>query len=209
MFGDFDGCHESGIGGIDPEGFGAQAERDGAADIGEMREGTCDRLRAGEGRRGDADFRIASRLDPAGQKGHARRADEAGDEQIGGPVVEFCGRTDLFHQAAAVLQLDELLARKPRELSGGQRQRVAIGRAIVRQPDVFLFDEPLSNLDAGLRAQMRVEIARLHAQLQTTMIYVTHDQVEAMTLADRIVVLDRGVIAQIGAPLELYARPDN
>ncbi|MFI0846008.1 ABC transporter ATP-binding protein [Mesorhizobium sp. IMUNJ 23232] len=112
-------------------------------------------------------------------------------------------------EAAAILQLGELLARKPRELSGGQRQRVAIGRAIVRKPDVFLFDEPLSNLDAGLRAQMRVEIARLHEQLQTTMIYVTHDQVEAMTLADRIVILNQGRIEQQGSPLELYERPAN
>ena len=99
--------------------------------------------------------------------------------------------------------------RKPAQLSGGQRQRVAIGRALVREPEVFLFDEPLSNLDALLRVQMRIELAKLHKTLGTTMIYVTHDQVEAMTLADRIVVLDRGSIAQIGAPLELYARPDN
>ena len=112
-------------------------------------------------------------------------------------------------EAAGMLQIDELLDRKPRELSGGQRQRVAIGRAIVRKPDVFLFDEPLSNLDAGLRAQMRVEIARLHEQLQTTMIYVTHDQVEAMTLADRIVILNKGRIEQHGSPLELYERPAN
>jgi ABC-type sugar transport system ATPase subunit len=112
-------------------------------------------------------------------------------------------------EAAGILQIDELLARRPRQLSGGQRQRVAIGRAIVRQPDVFLFDEPLSNLDAGLRAQMRVEIARLHDQLQTTMIYVTHDQVEAMTLADRIVVLNQGKVEQQGSPLDLYQRPAN
>jgi len=112
-------------------------------------------------------------------------------------------------EAAAVLQIEELLGRKPKELSGGQRQRVAIGRAIVRKPDVFLFDEPLSNLDAGLRAQMRVEIARLHERLQTTMIYVTHDQVEAMTLADRIVILNKGRIEQQGAPLELYEKPVN
>ena len=111
--------------------------------------------------------------------------------------------------AAAVLQLDGLLERKPRQLSGGQRQRVAIGRAITRSPDVFLFDEPLSNLDADLRAQMRVEIARLHAELKTTMIYVTHDQVEAMTLADRIVILNNGQIEQEGAPLALYERPAN
>ena len=112
-------------------------------------------------------------------------------------------------EAAAILRIEELLARKPRELSGGQRQRVAIGRAIVRQPDVFLFDEPLSNLDADLRAQMRVEIARLHGQLGTTMIYVTHDQVEAMTLAQRLVVLDKGQVIQEGAPLDLHDRPVN
>jgi multiple sugar transport system ATP-binding protein len=111
--------------------------------------------------------------------------------------------------AAAILQLDALLKRKPRELSGGQRQRVAIGRAIVREPEVFLFDEPLSNLDAALRGQMRVELARLHVKLQATMIYVTHDQVEAMTLASKIVVLNAGRVEQIGAPLDLYARPAN
>jgi multiple sugar transport system ATP-binding protein len=111
--------------------------------------------------------------------------------------------------AAATLQIKELLARRPRELSGGQRQRVAIGRAIVREPDVFLFDEPLSNLDADLRAQMRVEIARLHRHLETTMIYVTHDQVEAMTLAHRIVILDKGQVIQEGAPLDLHERPAN
>jgi multiple sugar transport system ATP-binding protein len=111
--------------------------------------------------------------------------------------------------AAATLQIEELLARRPRELSGGQRQRVAIGRAIVREPDVFLFDEPLSNLDADLRAQMRVEIARLHRHLETTMIYVTHDQVEAMTLAHRIVILDKGQVIQEGAPLDLHERPAN
>ncbi|WP_306118089.1 MULTISPECIES: sn-glycerol-3-phosphate ABC transporter ATP-binding protein UgpC [unclassified Roseitalea] len=112
-------------------------------------------------------------------------------------------------KAAGILQIGELLKRRPRELSGGQRQRVAIGRAIVREPEVFLFDEPLSNLDADLRAQMRVELARLHGELQSTMIYVTHDQVEAMTLAQRIVVLNGGRIEQQGAPLELYERPVN
>lgn len=112
-------------------------------------------------------------------------------------------------EVANTLRLSELLQRKPRELSGGQRQRVAIGRAIVREPEVFLFDEPLSNLDADLRAQMRVELAGLHKRLQTTMIYVTHDQVEAMTLADRIVILNQGRIEQQGAPLELYERPAN
>ena len=110
-------------------------------------------------------------------------------------------------RAAAILQLDQLLDRKPAQLSGGQRQRVAIGRAIVREPDVFLFDEPLSNLDAELRVQMRVEIARLHRQLGNTMIYVTHDQTEAMTLADKIVVLRAGRVEQAGAPLELYGDP--
>jgi multiple sugar transport system ATP-binding protein len=111
--------------------------------------------------------------------------------------------------AAETLQLMDLLDRKPRQLSGGQRQRVAIGRAITRSPEVFLFDEPLSNLDADLRAQMRVEIARLHQELRSTMIYVTHDQVEAMTLADRIVVLNKGRIEQQGPPMELYERPAN
>jgi len=112
-------------------------------------------------------------------------------------------------QAAKILHIDHLLQRKPKDLSGGQRQRVAIGRAIVRKPEVFLFDEPLSNLDAALRVKMRVEFARLHEQLKTTMIYVTHDQVEAMTLADRIVVLSAGRIEQVGTPLELYEHPAN
>jgi len=112
-------------------------------------------------------------------------------------------------KAAAVLNLTALLDRKPRQLSGGQRQRVAIGRAIVREPKAFLFDEPLSNLDAALRVQMRLEIAQLHDSLATTMIYVTHDQVEAMTLADKIVVLQAGVIEQAGTPLELYHHPVN
>ncbi len=111
--------------------------------------------------------------------------------------------------ASDILKLDEYLARKPKALSGGQRQRVAIGRAIVRGPEVFLFDEPLSNLDAELRVEMRVEIARLHKDIGATMIYVTHDQVEAMTLADKIVVLRAGRIEQVGAPLELYRNPDN
>ena len=111
--------------------------------------------------------------------------------------------------AAQMLRLDALLERRPTQLSGGQRQRVAIGRAIVRDPTIFLFDEPLSNLDAELRVQMRSEITALHARLGTTMIYVTHDQVEAMTMADRIVVLRAGSVEQIGTPLELYNRPDN
>jgi multiple sugar transport system ATP-binding protein len=115
----------------------------------------------------------------------------------------------LVQQAAKVLNIDHLLDRKPKDLSGGQRQRVAIGRAIVRKPDVFLFDEPLSNLDAALRVRMRYEFAKLHKELKTTMIYVTHDQVEAMTLADRIVVLSAGKIEQVGAPLDLYEHPDN
>jgi ABC-type sugar transport system ATPase subunit len=110
--------------------------------------------------------------------------------------------------AAATLDITHLLDRRPKELSGGQRQRVAIGRAIVRQPKVFLFDEPLSNLDAALRVRMRYEFASLHKALGTTMIYVTHDQVEAMTLADRIVVLNGGVIEQVGTPDDLYERPD-
>jgi len=111
-------------------------------------------------------------------------------------------------KAAATLNLTDYLDRKPRQLSGGQRQRVAIGRAIVREPEAFLFDEPLSNLDAALRVQMRLEIGDLHNTLKTTMIYVTHDQVEAMTMADKIVVLDRGTVAQVGTPLELYNRPN-
>ncbi len=112
-------------------------------------------------------------------------------------------------EVARILQLEPYLDRRPAELSGGQRQRVAIGRALVRKPEVFLFDEPLSNLDAKLRVQMRLELAKLHADLGTTMIYVTHDQTEAMTLADRIVVLDKGSISQVGSPLELYNAPAN
>jgi multiple sugar transport system ATP-binding protein len=115
----------------------------------------------------------------------------------------------LVHQAAKILNIEHLLDRKPKALSGGQRQRVAIGRAIVRKPEVFLFDEPLSNLDAALRVRMRYEFSKLHEDLKTTMIYVTHDQVEAMTLADRIVVLAAGRIEQVGSPLELYEHPDN
>ena len=111
--------------------------------------------------------------------------------------------------AAEILQITDYLDRSPRNLSGGQRQRVAIGRAIVRDPKVFLFDEPLSNLDAALRVQTRLEIARLHQRLKTTMIYVTHDQVEAMTLADKIVVLRAGKIEQVGSPIDLYERPAN
>lgn len=121
------------------------------------------------------------------------------EEQIKSRVLE----------AARILQIEPLLERKPRALSGGQRQRVAIGRSIVRNPKIFLFDEPLSNLDAELRTQMRVEIAKLHRNLGATMVYVTHDQVEAMTLADRIVVLRAGLVEQIGTPTELYDSPDN
>ena len=112
-------------------------------------------------------------------------------------------------EAARILQMENLLDRRPSQLSGGQRQRVAIGRAIVRNPSVFLFDEPLSNLDAALRMDMRMEIGKLHKQLDATMIYVTHDQVEAMTLADKIVVLKEGRVMQIGAPMELYHEPEN
>src|SRR5918999_5017963 len=113
------------------------------------------------------------------------------------------------NRAAEILGLTPLLDRYPRQLSGGQRQRVAMGRAIVRDPQVFLFDEPLSNLDAKLRVAMRIEIKELHQRLKTTTVYVTHDQIEAMTMADRIVVMHDGLVEQIGAPLELYDRPDN
>ena len=112
-------------------------------------------------------------------------------------------------RAATILGLQDLLERYPRQLSGGQRQRVAMGRAIVRDPKVFLFDEPLSNLDAKLRVQMRTEIKALHQRLQTTIVYVTHDQVEAMTMADKIVVMNGGIVEQVGAPLDLYDRPAN
>ncbi len=122
------------------------------------------------------------------------------------PKAEIKERVD---RVAGILKLDELMDRKPRALSGGQRQRVAIGRAIVREPVAFLFDEPLSNLDAALRVDMRIEIAKLHQRLKATMIYVTHDQVEAMTLADKIVVLDKGDIQQTGTPMELYEAPAN
>ena len=129
-----------------------------------------------------------------------------GLKMTGHPAAEIKERVS---RASAILHLDPLLQRKPKALSGGQRQRVAIGRAIVRQPEVFLFDEPLSNLDAELRVQMRLEIAKLHKELGATMIYVTHDQVEAMTLADKIVVLRAGIIEQTGSPLTLYDDPDN
>ena len=122
------------------------------------------------------------------------------------PVDEIQRRVK---EAAKILQIENLFERLPKQLSGGQRQRVAIGRAIVRDPKVFLFDEPLSNLDAALRVQTRIEIAKLHNQLTATMIYVTHDQVEAMTLADRIVVINQGIIEQVGTPVELYNSPSN
>jgi multiple sugar transport system ATP-binding protein len=114
---------------------------------------------------------------------------------------------ETVRRTAELLGISELLARKPKALSGGQRQRVAMGRAIVRRPEVFLFDEPLSNLDAALRTQMRMEIKKLHRLLKTTVVYVTHDQIEAMTLADRIVVMDKGEVVQVGAPMEIYERP--
>ncbi len=122
------------------------------------------------------------------------------------PAAEIRRRVN---EVGRVLQLDHLLDRKPRQLSGGQRQRVAIGRSIIRDPEVFLFDEPLSNLDAALRIRMRLEIARLHQRLNATMIYVTHDQTEAMTLADRIAVVNAGTVEQLGSPMELYERPAN
>jgi multiple sugar transport system ATP-binding protein len=127
-------------------------------------------------------------------------------KQAGQPRAEITAATD---RAAALLALQPLMDRRPAELSGGQRQRVAIGRAIVRTPKLFLFDEPLSNLDAALRVATRIEIARLHRDLKATMIYVTHDQVEAMTLADRIVVLRAGQVEQIGSPMDLYRNPAN
>lgn len=127
-------------------------------------------------------------------------------KQAGTPKPEIAQATD---KAASMLALDALMERRPAELSGGQRQRVAIGRAIVRRPKLFLFDEPLSNLDAALRVQTRIEIARLHRDLGATMIYVTHDQVEAMTLADKIVVLRAGRVEQVGRPMQLYNDPAN
>jgi len=127
-------------------------------------------------------------------------------KSAGLPKKEVAEKVD---SAARILKLEALMERRPKDLSGGQRQRVAIGRSIVREPTAFLFDEPLSNLDAALRVEMRYEIAKLHQTLKSTMIYVTHDQVEAMTLADRIVVLDAGHIAQVGRPRDLYENPSN
>jgi multiple sugar transport system ATP-binding protein len=134
------------------------------------------------------------------------------DNMAFGLKMRKFGRDEIekrVRQAAEILGIQALLARRPRQLSGGQRQRVALGRAIVRHPRVFLFDEPLSNLDAKLRVQMRVELKRLHERLETTAIYVTHDQVEAMTLGDRVVVMKDGLVQQVGEPLELYGRPAN
>ncbi|RWG40781.1 MAG: ABC transporter ATP-binding protein, partial [Mesorhizobium sp.] len=139
---------------------------------------------------------------------HLRAADNIGF----GPKIRGETRAaidDKVKKASGVLNLFSYLDRYPRQLSGGQRQRVAMGRAIVREPSVFLFDEPLSNLDAQLRVQMRTEIKALHQRLKSTIVYVTHDQIEAMTMADRIVVMDRGRIQQVGQPLELYDRPAN
>jgi multiple sugar transport system ATP-binding protein len=129
-----------------------------------------------------------------------------------GLMLRKLPKTEIDHrviEAAKMLEIEDLLERKPKELSGGQRQRVAMGRAIVRKPQAFLFDEPLSNLDAKLRVQMRGELSRLHKQLNTTIIYVTHDQVEAMTLADRLVVMEKGIIMQVGNPMEVYNHPKN
>ena len=123
--------------------------------------------------------------------------------------IDKSGASKEVKDAAKTLQIEDLLERKPRQLSGGQRQRVAIGRAITRNPKLFLFDEPLSNLDAALRSEMRVEISKLHKKLSTNMIYVTHDQVEAMTLADKIVILNQGVMQQYGSPDEIYNNPNN
>src|ERR687898_213059 len=134
------------------------------------------------------------------------------DNMAFGLKMRKFGRDEIqkrVREAAEILGIQPLLARRPRQLSGGQRQRVALGRAIVRHPRVFLFDEPLSNLDAKLRVQMRVELKRLHERLETTAIYVTHDQVEAMTLGDRVVVMRDGLVQQIGEPLELYGKPAN
>ncbi|HOX28443.1 MAG TPA: sn-glycerol-3-phosphate ABC transporter ATP-binding protein UgpC, partial [bacterium] len=122
------------------------------------------------------------------------------------PKAEITARVT---EAAKILGIEHLLKRRPKELSGGQRQRVAVGRAIVRQPDVFLFDEPLSNLDAKLRVQMRVELSRLHRRLQTTIVYVTHDQVEAMTMGSRIAIMNEGRLMQAGAPMDIYNEPAN
>ena len=140
---------------------------------------------------------------------HMTVADNMGFSLQAARRAEGRDRRSASQRAADILGLGRYLERYPRQLSGGQRQRVAMGRAIVRDPQVFLFDEPLSNLDAKLRVQMRTEIKELHQRLKTTTVYVTHDQIEAMTMADKIVVMHDGLVEQIGAPLELYDRPDN
>jgi lactose/L-arabinose transport system ATP-binding protein len=170
---------------------------------GSMRIGTRDVTRADPSERGVAMVFQTYALYP-----HMTVAENMGFglKMTGHPKAEIDRKVA---EAARILKLEPLLDRKPKALSGGQRQRVAIGRAIVRGPEVFLFDEPLSNLDAELRVEMRVEIARLHREIGATMIYVTHDQVEAMTLADKIVVLRSGRIEQVGKPLDLYNNPDN
>lgn len=144
-------------------------------------------------------YALYPHMDVAQNMSFSLRLAKVSDDEIAARVNE----------AARILSIEHLLHRKPKELSGGQRQRVAMGRAIVREPEVFLFDEPLSNLDAKLRGQMRVELALLHERLKKTVIYVTHDQIEAMTLADRIVVFDKGRIQQIGSPSEVFNRPKN
>ena len=170
---------------------------------GEIRIGTRDVTRLDPAQRGVAMVFQTYALYP-----HMTVAENMGFglKMTGHPKAEI---REKVGRAADILKLDDYLHRKPKALSGGQRQRVAIGRAIVRGPEVFLFDEPLSNLDAELRVEMRVELARLHREIGATMIYVTHDQVEAMTLADKIVVLRAGRVEQVGAPLDLYRDPDN
>jgi len=170
---------------------------------GQIRIGTRDVTRTDPSERGVAmvfqTYALYPHMTVAENMGFGLKMNRVPKAQIAAKVAE----------ASRILKLDDYLSRKPAAMSGGQRQRVAIGRAIVRGPEVFLFDEPLSNLDAELRVEMRVEISRLHREIGATMIYVTHDQVEAMTLADKIVVLRAGVIEQVGAPLELYRDPDN
>ena len=170
---------------------------------GELKIGGNDMTRVGPAERGVAMVFQSYALYP-----HMTVAENIGFglRMTGHSKDEVARRTDA---AAEMLQLKSMLDRKPSQLSGGQRQRVAIGRAIVREPSAFLFDEPLSNLDASLRGTMRLEISELHNTLKTTMIYVTHDQVEAMTMADKIVVLNRGNIEQVGSPMELYKSPRN
>ena len=181
------------------------------------------RMIAGLEKVGGGEIRIAARnvtdLDPSERgvamvfQSYALYPHMSVEENIGfGLRMNGMSKSDVrskVAEAASILHLEGLLKRKPRELSGGQRQRVAIGRAIVRKPQVFLFDEPLSNLDAELRVQMRLEITKLHQAMGATMIYVTHDQTEAMTLADKIVVLRSGRVEQVGTPLEVYDDPDN